>query len=129
MSTCKYKVGDVIEGRVSGIQSYGAFMTFEDDYQGLIHISEISEKFVRHVTDFVKIGSIIRVKIIEIDEENSYLRLSLKRLNDRERQVVRRPPVLKTARKKIMIPQEEQDFKPLADMLPTWIKKALEKGE
>ena len=129
MSTCKYKVGDVIEGRVSGIQSYGAFMTFEDDYQGLIHISEISEKFVRHVTDFVKIGSIIRVKIIEIDEENSYLRLSLKRLNDRERQVVRRPPVLKTARKKIMIPQEEQDFKPLADMLPTWIKKAPEKGE
>ena len=49
----RYKVGDIVEGIVTGIQNYGAFVMLEDDIVGLIHISEVSSKFVRSIADFV----------------------------------------------------------------------------
>ena len=44
-----YKIGDIVKGKVTGIENYGIFLLMEDGYTGLIHISEISEKFVRNV--------------------------------------------------------------------------------
>ncbi len=122
-----FKIGDIVIGKVTGIQTYGAFVTFNENCHGLIHISEISSKFVRDIEDFVSIGSEVRVKIIDIDSENNYARLSLKQVSERERQVIRRPPILKKA--KIKIPESELDFKPLEEKLPIWIKEALAKGD
>ena len=45
----KYNIGDIVTGRISGIQNYGAFVTLQNGMQGLIHISEISSKFVRNI--------------------------------------------------------------------------------
>ena len=74
----KYKVGSSVEGTVTGIENYGIFVSIDKDYSGLIHISEISADFVRDVNDYVKVGEKVNSKIIEIDDANNQLKLSLK---------------------------------------------------
>ena len=73
-----YHVGQILTGKVTGIQSYGAFVEMKSHTQGLIHISEISDRYVRDIRDFVKLGEEIQVKILSIDEETGKLSLSLK---------------------------------------------------
>ena len=55
----KIKKGRIIRGTVTGIESYGVFVSCDDYYTGLIHISEISHGFVKNITDFVHIGDLI----------------------------------------------------------------------
>ena len=50
----KYKVNDIVEGLVTGITEYGIFVSLDEYYSGLIHISEISDNFVRDINNFVK---------------------------------------------------------------------------
>ena len=73
-----YKIGQVVQGTVTGIKPYGDFVKVDNRYDGMIHISEISSDFVRDVHYFVKLGEKIIVKIIDIDPENHHLTLSLK---------------------------------------------------
>ena len=85
-----YKIGDIVKGKVTGIEKYGIFLLMEDGYTGLIHISEISEKFVKNVFDYVQFEEVITSKLIEIDEENKRLKLTIKnfdyRSEDKKRQ-------------------------------------------
>lgn len=67
MST--FKVGDVVSGKVAGIQSYGAFVALDNSTQGLVHISEITHGFVKDIHDFLEVGQEVKVKILDIDEE------------------------------------------------------------
>ena len=124
--TILYAVGEIHEGTITGIQPYGAFVLFPNGQQGLIHISEISSRFVRSINDYVQIGKMVRVKIIGEDAQNHYLRLSLKQTVERERQIVRRPPVSKRKRKN---DDEAKDFQALADHLDQWIEDAWKKEE
>lgn len=80
-----YKVGMTVYGRITGIKPYGAFVGFEDGITGLIHISEISNKFVRDISHFVDIGEYCMLKIIDIDKQHKQLRLSYKALVENTR--------------------------------------------
>lgn len=71
------KEGSVVRGRVTGIKPYGVFVKINRNINGLIHISELTDEFVRDINDYVKIGDCIRVKVLEIDENNN-AKLSLK---------------------------------------------------
>ena len=121
METKKYESGQIHEGMVTGIQPYGAFISFPNGQHGLVHISEISSNFVRSITDYFQIGQNVRVKIIGIDEEHNFLRLSLKQLVERERQVIRRP--ISSRRKRTTI-DDKKEFQILADHLDAWIEEA-----
>lgn len=77
----KYKEGDVSKARITAIERYGAFAALEDGYSGLIHISELTDKFVRNITDFVEVGDVINVKILNVPHEKNQLRLSAKGVN------------------------------------------------
>ena len=68
----KYKSGDIVTGCVTGIEKYGVFVSLDDYYSGLIHISEISDGFVRNIHDYVKIGETINAKVIEENEDYAY---------------------------------------------------------
>ena len=57
----EYKVGMTVYGQISGIKPYGAFVKFSDDVSGLIHISELSNGFVRNVDHFVSLGEYVIV--------------------------------------------------------------------
>ena len=59
----KIKRGDIVDVKITGIQPYGAFASLPDNSTGLIHISEISDKFVKSIDSFVKVGEFIKVKI------------------------------------------------------------------
>ena len=108
-----YKKGMIIKGQVTGIEKYGIFVNIDYDYSGLIHISEISDGFVRNVGDYVTIGETIYVKIIEVDEDNLQLKLSIKNIN------------YKIDGKRKGIEESVSGFSPLADSLPYWIEDKL----
>ena len=65
----RYSVGDIVEGTVTGIKPYGAFVSLDSSHNGLIHISEISERYVRDVHTFVSVNQRVRVKILDQDED------------------------------------------------------------
>ena len=69
-----YKKGDIVKCRISGFKDYGIFVSVDDEYNGLIHISEISELFVRNVEDYGEINEIVYAKIIEVDEKSKQLK-------------------------------------------------------
>lgn len=75
----KYKIGQVVEGEVKSLADYGAFVKIEDGLNGLIHISELSNKLVKNPSQVVKVGEKIQVMIISISNEDRHLGLSLKR--------------------------------------------------
>ena len=75
----KLKVGDEIEGKVSGLTTYGAFVNL-GAADGLIHISELSWDRVANVADVLQVGQDIQVKVIKLDPETSRISLSLRQL-------------------------------------------------
>lgn len=75
-----YKVGDVVEGEISALTSFGAFVKFGQDLEGLVHISEIAWQRIDHPKDILKVGDRIKAQIIQLDRSKIYL--SVKRLVD-----------------------------------------------
>jgi len=82
-SVAKYKIGDVIEGTVTKLVNFGAFVRVEEGLEGLIHISELSSQRVAHPGDVVQEGQAIKLRIISLDSERHRLGLSLKQAEDR----------------------------------------------
>ena len=81
--TADVEVGKVYEGRVSKIMDFGAFVTILPGKDGLVHISEISEDRVKSVSDVLREGQIINVKVIEIDRQKR-VRLSMRRITEED---------------------------------------------
>lgn len=80
-----FKIGDIVPGVVTGIESYGIFVSLNDQCSGLIHISEISDYFVRNINDYVDLNETIHVKIIDIDSSKGHYKLSIKNIKYRDR--------------------------------------------
>lgn len=72
-------VGDVVEGKVTGITSFGAFIQLEDGSMGLVHISEVAEGYVKDIKDYLSEGQTVTVKAISLEKDGK-LRLSIKKL-------------------------------------------------
>ena len=79
----KYENGEIVTGCVTGIEKYGVFVNLDEYYSGLIHISEISENFVRNIHDFVKIGETIKVRVLDENTKEHHVKLSIKNLDYR----------------------------------------------
>ena len=78
------EVGRVVEGKVSGITKFGAFVQLPDGSVGLVHISEVAGQYVTNVNDYLKENQVVKVKIITIDNKGK-MSLSIKKaLEDRE---------------------------------------------
>lgn len=84
----KYKVGQVIEGKVVQIKEYGAFVELEAGLDGLVHISEIANKRVENVSDELEIGQMIHAKIMDIDVDRRRISLSIKALLNEDGELV-----------------------------------------
>jgi small subunit ribosomal protein S1 len=75
-----YNVGDVLEGKVTKVVSFGAFVEIMEGVEGLVHISELAQHHVENPREVVEPGDEVKVKILEIDDERRRLSLSLKRV-------------------------------------------------
>ena len=73
------KVGQIVEGKVTGITKFGAFVEISEGVTGLVHISEVADSFVKDVNDFLKENEIIKVKVISIAEDGK-ISLSIRKL-------------------------------------------------
>src|SRR4029450_2144344 len=77
-----YSIGDVLEGKVTKVVAFGAFVEVVEGVEGLVHISELAQHHVENPRDIVTPGDVGRVKILEIADERRRLSLSLKRVED-----------------------------------------------
>lgn len=74
-------VGTVINGRISGITKFGIFVEFEENKKGLVHISEISDKFVKDIGELYKVGETVAVKVLNNDNGDEKISLSIKQIS------------------------------------------------
>lgn len=73
-----FEKGDIVEGKITGITNFGAFVALPEGKNGLIHISEVSRDYVEQVSDYLKVDQEVKVKVISI--ENNKISLSIKQL-------------------------------------------------
>ena len=76
----QFQVGQLVEGTITRLTKFGAFARIADDMEGLIHISEISEKRIEHPKEILKEGDLVTLRVIKIDTENHRIGLSLRRV-------------------------------------------------
>lgn len=110
-----YKKGKIVKGTVTGIEDYGIFISLDEFYTGLIHISEISHGFVKDVNEFVNIGEIIYVEILEVSENTHRAKLSIKNIPYRTCNI----------KNKRVIEETGSKYKLLKEKLPIWIEEQL----
>jgi len=85
----KFKIGDLVKGKVSKITAFGAFISMDGDIDGLVHISQISEERVDKIKDHLKVGQEIEARVIKVDKTERRIGLSLKAANYSEEDIKR----------------------------------------
>lgn len=113
----KYKKGKIVTGCVTGIEKYGIFVGLDEFYSGLIHISEISDGFVRDINDYVNVGETIKVKILDTDDDNYHVKLSIRNIKYR---------ISNKKRNKIV--EIGSGFEPLKNHLDGWISMKIDEN-
>lgn len=104
------EVGNIYEGKVTGITKYGAFVNFEGGKSGLVHISEVANTFVSDVNNHVKLGQMIRVKVMSIGNDGK-INLSIKRVEEAQPQQAAAPATEKEeAPKRFTAPAKNQKY-------------------
>lgn len=76
-------VGSIVEGKVTGITKFGAFVALPENKSGMVHISEVASTFVNDIKDFLQEGQTVKVKIISIDQAGR-INLSIKKAQPQE---------------------------------------------
>ena len=78
------EVGMILEGKVSGITKFGAFVDLPDSKTGMVHISEVAPTYISEISDYVKVGDTVNVKVLAI--ENGKIKLSMKQALPKDQQ-------------------------------------------
>ncbi len=78
------EVGMIVDGKVSGITSFGAFVDLPDGSTGMVHISEVASTFVKEIRDFVKEGQQVKVKVLSVGEKGK-IGLSIKQASEQKK--------------------------------------------
>lgn len=115
-----YKIGQIIEGTVTGIQPYGAFVSLDSETQGLIHVSEIQSGYTKNIHDVIQVGEKVKVQVIDIDEYSQKISLS--------RRTLETTYVANRSHRKRYFTNKNKKigFKSIDEALPVWVTEALE---
>ncbi len=117
------EINDLVIGTVKNVKPYALFLSFEDGSEGLLHISEISDSYIRDIEKYGSVGDKLKVKVLSKDETNGFLRVSLKRVPPQE-------AFSTHSNSKRKAPEVgEEDFKILEENLPKWIESTLKKAK
>ncbi len=112
-----YTPGDIIKVTVTSIENYGIFVKVDEKFNGLIHISEMSDGFVSNVRNFAFPGETIFAKIMEVDDSKKHLKLSIKSIDYR------------LTNRKGRLMESPNGFSKLKEALPIWIDEKLKEIE
>ncbi|GAA0588412.1 S1 domain-containing post-transcriptional regulator GSP13 [Virgibacillus siamensis] len=118
--TEKFETGQILEGKVTGIQPYGAFVALDEEIQGLVHISEVTHGYVKDIHDHLAVGDTVNVKILNIDEANNKVSLSIRATEEAPK---------KESKPGNNKAQEDTNagFNTLKDKLEEWIEQSKER--
>ena len=119
----KYEAGEKLTGKVTGIQPYGAFVSLDENTQGLVHISEITYGFVKDINEFLSIGEEVDVKVLEVNEKAEKISLSIRALQEKpvtDRQDDRPRESLQERIKE----RDSEGFNSLKEKLQDWIEQS-----
>ena len=83
-------VGDIVEGKVTGITNFGVFVDIGEGKSGMVHISEVAQTFVSQISDFVKQGDIVKAKVLSVSDEGK-ISLSMKKVEETKPREKRQP--------------------------------------
>lgn len=83
----RYKIGDLVKGKVTKLASFGAFVQLADDIDGLVHISQLSEDHVAKVKNVLKVGQDVEARVIKVDKTERRIGLSIKAANYSEEEI------------------------------------------
>ena len=108
-----YESGDIIEVEITNITDFGAFVKCDDREQGLIHISEIANEFVSNINKFVKVGDVVKVKVLGRSKKGK-LELSIKKAE-------------KKPQKDALFIQSSSNNKEFEDILTKYLKRSEER--
>ena len=116
----KYKIGDLVHGRVTKLASFGAFVQLQDDIDGLVHISQLSEDHVAKVKDVLKAGQEVEARVIKVDKVERRIGLSIKAANYSEEELRKESEAFDTLRpgedmvglEKAFAAAEQEDYRP-----------------
>lgn len=89
MSIEDLKVGMVLKGTVRNVIDFGAFVDIGVHQDGLVHISEVCDRYIKHPSEELSVGQVVKVKVINIDLQKQRIGLSIKRANDEDEIVVK----------------------------------------
>ncbi|MGG2094236.1 S1 domain-containing RNA-binding protein [Bacillus sp. S13(2024)] len=78
------EVGSKLQGKVTGITNFGAFVELPEGLTGLVHISEVADNYVKDINDHLKVGDQVEVKVINVEKDGK-IGLSIKKAKERER--------------------------------------------
>ncbi len=84
------EIGAIVEGKVTGLTAFGAFVSLPDGKSGMVHISEVSNSFVKDIKEHLKEGQDVKVKVVNITDEGK-ISLSIKKAEDTPRESAPRP--------------------------------------
>ncbi|MFB1098310.1 MULTISPECIES: S1 domain-containing post-transcriptional regulator GSP13 [Bacillaceae] len=114
----KFETGQVLTGKVTGIQPYGAFVALDEQVQGLVHISEVTHGFVKDINEHLSVGDEVKVKILDINEESGKYSLSIRATEEapaKQQQA--------SSQKQAVSEDAPAGFNTLKDKLQDWIKQ------
>lgn len=111
------KIGDKLQGSITGIKPYGAFVALENGTTGLIHISEIKTGFIDDIHQILSVGQKVKVQVVDVDEFNQKASLSLRTLEEEKHHIVHRH---RFSNSRLNI-----GFKPLEEAMPKWISEGM----
>lgn len=121
--TANVEIGQVIEGKVTGIQPYGAFVAIDGDTRGLVHISEIMHGYVKDINEHLSVGDSVNVKVIQIDEEKGKISLSIRATEEAPKETVKQENTANNYDSN----NDSSGFNILKDKLQDWIDQTQNK--
>ncbi|MCM2675435.1 S1 domain-containing post-transcriptional regulator GSP13 [Alkalicoccobacillus plakortidis] len=129
-----YEVGSIIEGKITGIKPFGAFVAIDEQKQGLVHISEVAHGFVKDINDVLTVGDEVKVKVISVDENSGKISLSIRATQEAPARPASKPRPSGGGggsyggggSRKPQQQQQKQGFNTLEDKLKEWLKQSNE---
>lgn len=139
----KLEVGSIVEGKIVRIKPFGAIVSL-GAVQGLVHISQVANSFVQDINDHVKIGDVVKVKVLSIDEESHKIALSIRDALPKEDRPPRtdkpfqprkpgapgggsRPPKAPSAAESFFRPESAGNTNEFEDKMKDWLKQSTER--
>ncbi|GAK00439.1 MULTISPECIES: S1 domain-containing post-transcriptional regulator GSP13 [Geomicrobium] len=131
MSVTQYEVGSIVEGKITGLKPFGAFVALDEKNQGLVHISEVAHGYVKDINEVLSVGEEVKVKVKSVDSDSGKISLSIRatqpapegseQRSERPRNNNNRGPKNFSSNN-----NKNQGFNTLEDKLKDWLKQSNE---